>query len=225
MARLVVPGYPHHVVQRGSRRQTTFFNNDDFDRYVSIFAENCNPEGVAVWAYCLMPNHVHFVLVPDRKDSLARLLRKVHATYARSVNRRHDWTGHLWQERFWSCVMDETHLMAAARYIELNPVRSGLCDRAEHWKWSSARRHLFGESDALMPTAPMTDMVKDWSSYLDEKVPAPVIDRLRKLTRTGRPVGNDQFVRQLEMLTGRRFRRHNPCPRPQKGNCPSAAKR
>ena len=117
-ARLVVPNYPHHVTQRGSRRQLTFFNDADYSAYCDLLAEQLPKAEVDILAYCLMPNHVHLILVPHRGDSLARLLRRAHACYARRINVKYGWQGHLWQERFHSFVMDEEHLLAAARYVD-----------------------------------------------------------------------------------------------------------
>ena len=132
MPRLVVPGFPHHITQRGNRRMKTFFCDDDYVAYLDLLSAAQADSGVSVWAYYLMPNHVHLVVVPQAKDSLASLFRTVHRHYTRRINFREHWRGHLWQERFHSFVMDERHLMAAVRYIELNPVRARLCSRPEY---------------------------------------------------------------------------------------------
>ena len=213
MARLVVPGYPHHVTQRGSRRQTTFFGEPDYKTYVNLLASHRVAAGVEVWAYCLMPNHVHLVLVPREADSLARLLRDTHSTYARHVNAIQGWCGHLWQERFHSVVMDEAHLLAAVRYVELNPVRASLCRQATDWPWSSARAHLLKHPDNLMPKAPMLDRIDDWQAYLSRENSKSIDARLRRLTSSGRPAGSDEFIRNLEALTGRTLARQKPGPK------------
>ena len=168
MPRLVVPGYPHHITQRGSRRMKTFFSDDDYRAYLELIAEHKADAAVTVWAYCLMPNHVHLVVVPNEEESLARLFRQVHRRYARLINDREKWRGHLWQERFHSFVMNEEHLMAAVRYVELNPVRAGLCALPEDWVWSSARAHLDGNDDGIVKVRPMLDLVSDWRRFLDD---------------------------------------------------------
>lgn len=221
IARLVVPGYPHHVTQRGNRRQRTFFEEADYQAYIAFLCELKDRVRVDVWAYCLMPNHVHLVLVPLRRDSLAKLLGVAHHRYARHVNLRHEWQGHLWQERFHSTVMDEQHLLAAVRYIELNPVRSGLCSRAEDWRWSSAHAHLHDAADRLVTVTPMRKRISDWRRYLGEETDHGLSERLRRHTRTGRPAGDEKFVELLEELSGRRLKPRKPGPAPEcRVGCP-----
>jgi putative transposase len=215
MARLVVPGYPHHVTQRGSRRQLTFFDESDYTGYLELLRESIAATGVDIWAYCLMPNHVHLVAVPAERSSLAMLLRRVHHRHARRVNEAHGWQGHLWQERFHSCVMDERHLVAAVRYIELNPVRAGLCARAEHWPWSSIHAHLLGESDGIVDPDPMLARFRDWRRYLEAEDRPEVIDALRARSASGRPAGDTAFITELEQRSGRVLRKLNPGPRPR----------
>ncbi|HLF10393.1 MAG TPA: transposase [Gammaproteobacteria bacterium] len=205
MPRLVVPGYPHHVTQRGNRRQTTFFSPNDYRMYLGLLAEAREAAGIAVWAYCLMPNHVHLVVVPHRHDSLATFFGETHRTYTRRVNFREGWRGHLWQERFHSCVMDERHLLAAVRYTELNPVRAGLCRSAEEWRWSSVHAHLDGTDDMLVAVRPMLDRIDDWPKYLELDSAQSEHNALRQHGRTGRPLGDDAFIECLEKLTGRRL--------------------
>ena len=147
IARFVVPGLPHHVTQRGNRRERVFFGDDDYALYRDLLATQCRKQGVAVWAYCLMPNHVHLVLVPDRAQALGRALGETHRRYSSTINARLRVTGHLFQARFGSVAMDEEHLMAAARYLAMNPVRSRLVERAEDWRWSSVPAHLAGRDD------------------------------------------------------------------------------
>ncbi|MCH7538439.1 MAG: transposase [Proteobacteria bacterium] len=214
VARIVVPGYPHHVTQRGNRRQRTFFNTTDYLFYLSLLIELKDRAGVDVWAYCLMPNHVHLVAVPQEKLSLAKLFGVAHHRYALRVNSAQGWQGHLWQERYHSSVLDESHLIAAVRYIERNPVRAGLCAQPEDWRWSSVHAHLTTVRDDLVNTAPMCQRISDWREYLSENDDPGVLDSLRVHTRTGRPAGDEQFVDKLEVLTGQRLRRRRPGPDP-----------
>lgn len=138
LARLVLPGFPHHVTQRGNRRQETFFGDDDYQNYMKMVGESCKKTGTSVWAYCLMPNHVHLVLVPDDEEGLRRSLAEAHRQYTRMINFREKWRGYLWQGRFHSFAMDEDYLYRCVRYVELNPVRAGLVTSASDWMWSSA---------------------------------------------------------------------------------------
>jgi putative transposase len=197
-ARLVVPGYPHHVTQRGNRRQTTFFSAADYRRYVAEIASAKSDAGVDVLAWCLMPNHVHFVVVPQRLNSLSSLFSIAHRRYTRYVNSRAEWRGHLWQERFHSCVLDQHHLLATVRYVELNPVTARICHRPEDWPWSSAQVHLNGGDDSLTIVSSMLEQVTDWRTFLESSMPESTIDRLRKHSRTGRPLGDSQFIEGLE---------------------------
>ena len=207
MARLVVPRYPHHITQRGARRQRTFFEESDYAAYLELIRDFKDEAGVEIWAYCLMPNHVHFVAVPERADGLASLFGKTHARYSKLINQANEWRGHLWQQRFYSVVMDEPHVLAAVRYVELNPVRGGLSRCAEEWPWSSARGHLGTASDPLLDCEPMQRRIPNWRRYLSEEVDPELVDKIRKKTLSGQPAGDAGFVEQLERLTGRDLRR------------------
>lgn len=203
--RLVVPEYPHHVTQRGSRRQLTFFDDADFSAYRDLLAEQLPKAEVDLLAYCLMPNHVHLILLPHREESLSRLLRRTHARYARRINLKYGWQGHLWQERFHSFVMDEEHLLAAVRYVELNPVRAGLCQHPDEWPWSSVHFHLHQRADQLITSGAMRAYVDDWYAYLAEAPTDTEIEKLRSHGDNGRPAGNLRFIAELESLTGRQL--------------------
>ncbi|MEK0082105.1 transposase [Geminicoccaceae bacterium SYSU G07066] len=207
-------GVPHHVTQRGNRRQPTFFGDADYRLYRDLLASGCRRHGVAVWAYCLMPNHVHLILVPGEADSLRLALGEAHQRYTRAINQREGWVGHLWQGRFASCALDEAHLIAAVRYVELNPVRARLAARAEDWPWSSARAHLAGEDDGLVSVGPLRDAIGDWSTFLAGSPSEEAIAALRKHERTGRPLGDRRFVAALEQQLGRHLRPGKPGRRP-----------
>lgn len=203
MARVVVPFYPHHVTQRGNRRQRTFFGGDDCVTYLRLMSEFCHKAGTRIWAYCLMPNHVHLIMVPSHVDGLREALGEAHRRYTLRVNLREGWRGHLWQERFYSFPMDEPHLLAAVRYVERNPVTAGLCRRAEEWAWSSTMAHLRGTDDGLAEVRPMLSLVDDWAAYLTNGADNGIEALISKHLRTGRPLGNEQFVQKLERITGR----------------------
>jgi len=218
LARVVIPGLPHHVTQRGNRRQQTFFNEGDYAAYVELMAEWCREEGVEIWGYCLMPNHVHLIAVPATEQGLRRAVGEAHRRYTRRINFRERWRGYLWQGRFASFVMDETYLLAAARYVELNPVRAGLVAHAAEWPWSSARPHLSGRDDRLVKVAPLLAMVGDWTAFLNSALREEELRDLREHARTGRPLGSATFVERLERIVGRVLR-------PQKGGRPPKLRR
>jgi len=206
MARVVIPGVPHHVTQRGNRRQKTFFSDADYLLYSKLIAKAARGSGTDIWAYCLMPNHVHFVMVPVVESGLRDTFAEAHRQYTRHVNVRNSWQGHLWQERFHSCPMDDGYLFSAIRYVERNPVAAGLCEHPQDWRWSSAKAHLSGRNDLLVNVQPMADRVSNWAEYLDMRPDDAEIDRISKNSRTGRPLGSDSFVSQLEALTGKKLR-------------------
>ena len=215
LARIVVPGVPHHITQRGNRRLDTFFGDGDYRAYMALLAEFCADADVAVWAYCLMPNHVHLILVPSDEDGLRAALGETHRRYSRRVNLREGWGGHLWQERFHSFPMDEAHLLAAARYVELNPVRAGLVNRVRQWRWSSARAHLAGEDDGLAQVGPLLERVPDWSGFLKGGLEKAELKAIRGHERTGRPLGDATFIGRLEAVTGRILAPRKPGRKPR----------
>jgi len=214
IARLVVPGYPHHVTQRGARKLKTFFSDSDYKMYIDLLAKGCKKAGVEVWAYCLMPNHAHLVAVPERRDSLACLFRQAHRAYTLAINVREGWQGHLWQERFHSFVMDENYLLATVRYVELNPVRAGLCSKPEDWTWSSYAAHYCGKNDKLVAVEPMLRRIHQWREFVrSDDQDAERFEILRSRSRTGRPAGSEAFIDKLERATGRCLRRRKPGPK------------
>jgi putative transposase len=216
IGRFVVPGLPHHITQRGNRRERVFFSDDDCALYRDLLAEACEKSGVAVWAYCLMPNHVHLILTPSTSDGLARALGKAHRRYSAFVNARLRVTGHLFQWRFASVVMDEPHLMAAARYVALNPVRAKLARRADDWRWSSVRAHLQGEGDGLVDVRPLLGRLEGrFADLLDDRPNEEAPLALRNAEGIGRPLGSPVFLNQLAAVTGRDPRPRKPGRRPK----------
>jgi len=212
IARVVAPGYPHHITQRGNRRQQTFFCDDDYFAYLDLMAEWCRKYKVEIWTWCLMPNHVHLIAVPQSLEGLARAIGEAHRRYTRRINFREKWRGHLWQERFASFPMDESHLLAAAHYVEMNPVAAGLAKHPEEYRWSSARAHLSGENDGLVKVAPLLAMVSDWRCFL-ELSPQDELNLLHRHERTGRPLGTETFVKRLESDLGRTLQPQKPGPK------------
>lgn len=204
IARLVVPGLPHHVTQRGNRRGQTFFEDGDYALYLDLLAESSGRARCEVWAYCLMSHHVHIILVPSSEDGLRRTFADLHRRYAGYINARARVTGHLWQGRYGSVVMDEDHLINAVRYVTLNPVRARLVKRARDWKWSSARAHLAGRDDAVVKVAPVLERTGDFSRFLREPIDEDLaFAALRRTETIGRPIGGKDWLMALERQTGR----------------------
>ena len=194
IARIVVPGAPHHVTQRGNRRERVFFSPDDYRFYRRILAEAARAARTEVWAYCLMPNHVHLVLVPADRDGLRGTLAEAHRRYTTIINQRHGWTGHLWQGRYGSAAMDEDHLASAVRYVSLNPVRAKLVAQAYQWPWSSVRAHLLKRDDGLVKVRPVLDRFADFASMLETEPTDLAMNALRKAETTGHPLASKKWV-------------------------------
>lgn len=212
-ARVVVPGLPHHVTQRGNRREQVFFGDGDYRYYLKLTAAAARAVGVEIWAYCLMPNHVHFLVVPSTPDGLRAMFADTHRRYTAFINARREQTGHLWQGRFASVVMDERHLLAALRYVALNPVRAGLVERAVDWPWSSARAHVAGLDDGVVRVEPALGRTGDFTTFLGETQDEGAVAALRASYVSGRPVGEPSWLTELEGRVGRSLAKGRPGPK------------
>jgi putative transposase len=206
-ARIVVPGVAHHITQRGNRQQAIFFSEEDYRAYCSILAVALTRHNTRCLAWCLMPNHVHLMLVPVTADSLRATLSSAHTTYAQRINQQQAASGHLFQGRFASYAMDDAHMMVAARYIENNPVKAGLVARAEDWPWSSAQAHVSGAADGLTDIAALGQHIRNWSAMLAKGLEAS--DAVETALTSGRPQGAAEWLQQIGQ-GGERKRRGRP---------------
>jgi putative transposase len=209
--RCVLPGVAYHITQRGTNGHPVFYTDADRKSYLRLLAKTREDAGVRLLAWCLMTNHVHLIAVPEAEDSLEILLRRVHGRYAQMVNARRDRTGHLWQNRFFSCALDSRHLRRALAYVERNPVRAGMVERPEDHPWSSARVHVGLESDrqGLLDLDFWRDFGGEeaWRDLLLSPEEAAVLRLLRRCTYSGRPFGSEEFLAGFETRFGRRWRR------------------
>ncbi len=212
IARVIAPGIPHHVTQRGNRSQPAFFCADDYLAYIDLMAKWCGKYQVEIWAYCLMPNHVHLIAVPETSNGLARAIGEAHRRYTRRINFREKWRGHLWQERFASFPMDESYLLAAARYIEMNPVAAGIVARPEEYAWNSAQAHLAAKDDKLVKVEPILSRIGNWKEFLTLSSEEE-LNLFRRHERSGRPLGKEIFVDNIEILLERILRPNKPGPK------------
>ena len=219
LARPVFAGVPHHITQRGNRREKVFFSDADREAYLEWLADYCTKHKVEVLAYCLMSNHIHLVAVPEREDALERVLRPLHTRYAQRINRLKKWRGHLWQGRFFSSALDETYLWAAIRYVERNPVRARMVRRAENYRWSSAAAHCGPKADSVLTKDPQwlrqVKSIGDWSKWLAEGDRAEQLEVLRRHVERGLPCGAERFIRKLERQA-KQMLRLRPRGRPRK---------
>ncbi|RYE47541.1 MAG: transposase [Hyphomicrobiales bacterium] len=226
LARIVVPGVAHHVTQRGNRRLPIFFGDEDRALYLSLLRDGCAAAGVRCLAWCLMDNHVHLILVPDKADGLRAALGEAHRRYTRHINLREGWRGYLFQGRFASYPMDDSHLMAAVRYVERNPVAAGMVAQAEDWRWSSARSHVEGRrtaNDPLTDVAALGAHVPNWGALLRLGAEAgdlhaggeDVAEAIEARLRTGRPLAADAWIAQQERVMERALTPAKRGPKPK----------
>ena len=206
----MVPKYPHHVTQRGVRSMEIFQTDLDRQTYLQFLSEETKRFGVEILAWCLMTNHVHFIAVPKQEDSLARAFGEGHRRYTRMKNFAEGVRGYLFQGRFNSCVLDERHLLAATAYVELNPVRAGMAKRAWAYPWSSAAFHVGRRNtDPLVEDRTLRGLVENWMDFLSQAT-KDKDQEIRKMTRTGRPVGEASFMKIIERLTARDLSKRKP---------------
>jgi putative transposase len=206
IARVVIPGCPHHIIQRGNRRQRVFFSEADRWMYLKLLRRHGERAGMTFMAYCLMENHVHLISIPKTQKSFVQGLAEAHRKFTTIINIREDWRGYLWQGRFLSYPLDEAHCLAAIRYIERNPVRAGLVADAEDYPWSSARAHVQHVDDPLLSEATGFLKIKNWKEFLRQTEDDKTIEMIRSHEKTGRPLGEDVFLDKLEKMTGKRLR-------------------
>jgi putative transposase len=189
-----------------------FFATGDPEAFLDLLRIHARRAGLAIFAYCLMPNHIHTVAIPSSKDSFERALQPVHSQYAQRVNRMRGIAGHLWQGRYHACALDAGHFLNAVRYVERNPVAARLVQRAEDYRWSSAAAHCGLRDDRLLEPASASDVlaaIADWPEWLAMGVPDECRKLLRRNLRLGLPCGSEKFVEELEKLAGRDLRYHS----------------
>lgn len=207
IARVVAIGYPHHITQRGNYRQNIFINDAGREKYLSFINQESKRYRLAIAAYCLMSNHVHFIGIPESEDSMSNVFKYVNMKYSQYFNKKRGAGGHLFQGRFFSSVMDEIHISACARYIERNPVRAKITKKPWMYIWSSARVHCGLEQNDLLGVNRLFDFLDEekevWQRYIEQEDKEIDIQELRKQTRKGRPLAATDFVRKLERNLGR----------------------
>ena len=204
-ARIVVPYIPHHITQRGNRREDIFLDDSDRETYLEIIRKVCVRQELRIHGWCLMSNHIHLVATPPREDSLARAVGHAHHLYSKAFNEKHNLIGHIWHSRYYSCPLDEVHFINALVYVDRNPVRAGLVAKPWKWRWSSASAHVDGSD-------PMNMLDMEWWLWFSERTGwreriageqrMDEIELLRRHTQSGRPLGSEKFVKGIERRLG-----------------------
>lgn len=203
IARMVAEGLPHHITQRGNYQQNTFLDDKDKERYLNWLEEYSKKSSLSILAYCLMPNHVHIIGIPAARESLAKTFHQTHTKYSQYFNKKLNTKGHLWQGRFYSCVLDEQHLIAALKYVERNPVRAGLIKEPWEWKWSSASAHVAMNNNRIILLTDVFSIINmnhnQWKQFISNAEENEDYKKIKSYTLTGRPLGSKEFVRGLEL--------------------------
>ena len=216
--RIVISDVPYHITQRGNNSQDVFFVDDDRRVYLEFLKKQTDRFGLEVQGYCLMTNHIHLIAKPKNEDSLAKAIGVTNLIYTQYINRMHKRSGHLWQNRFYSCPLDEQHFWRALRYVECNPVRAKLVRFAWDYCWSSAEIHIGqGNGNGLIDKKKWLEdsAGMKWEQILCQVQNDEEIKRIRGGTYRGRPLGSDSFVSKIEHFLGHRVR-PLPVGRPKK---------
>jgi putative transposase len=207
IGRAVAAGFPHHVIQRGNNREEVFFDAKDRKKYLALLKKYSVKWESTIISYCLMSNHIHLLTKPKSDESLYKMMQGLTLCYTQYFNRTYQRTGRLWECRYHSCIVDhEKYLWAVARYVEQNPVRAGMVEKAEDYPYSSARAHVNGSKDAVLGEELFSnDRRADYTLLLRSDMPRKEIEHLRYVTKTGRPFGNEGFVVEMERKLERRL--------------------
>ena len=215
--RIVLPGEAHHVTQRGNYQKEIFEETNDFRQYLFYLKEYSEKYHIDILAYCLMRNHIHIIGIPHDKESLGMVFNTLTMRYSQYVNRKIKSCGHVWQGRYFSCVMDEIHLYRAIRYVERNPVRAKMVNSALNYEWSSARIHAGMQNEGFIALGKSFDMsAKEWKAYLHEEDNA-MTDEMRLKTKRGLVVGTETFIKNAEKILKRSLKCLNPGRPKRKG--------
>ena len=226
-ARLVAEGLPHHIVQRGNRKQNVFLSTEDKISYLKFLYEQKLKYRLKIWAYCLMDNHVHLIVVPEKRSDLAKAIGETHKNYTRMINFREGWRGYLWEGRFKSFLLDERYLYAAIRYIERNPVRAKIVRKAHDYPWSSARIRVNRLKSDLLDNFFLCDEIKNWADFLEQEKNEDLA-LFRRHGATGKPLGDPRFIKGIGQQLGVDLEPKKPGPKarypsPLWGHVPNSA--
>lgn len=207
IARAVAPGFPHHVVQRGNNRGDVFFNDEDRAVYLFLAKKYSEKWNTPIICYCLMTNHIHLLAKPSSEESLQKMMQGLTLCYTQHMNRKYQHTGRLWESRYHSCIVDQdSYLWAVARYIEQNPVRATIVESPWDYPYSSARDHFGLVQDAVLGEDLFPEIQRnDYIAFTKSSLPVEQIEEIRQSTRTGRPLGTERFVTEIERRLKKRL--------------------
>lgn len=221
VARAVVPGFPHHIIQRGHNKHVVFAGEDDFEYYLATLAAFKEAYDVEVYAFCLMNNHVHLVLQPgENAAGLGQLMKRLAGRQTRLVNRQEGRSGTLWEGRYKSSPIEtDAYLLACCRYVELNPVRAGMVANPAEYRWSShAQRIGEGALHPWLDTHPSFDALRNtetlrrarYRDFVASAIPPGEWDLIRDAVQRGQLTGRERFVDEVAARVGRRIGHRRP---------------
>lgn len=214
LPRLTVPGYPHHVIQRGNNRQPIFTSQADYDFFLDLLDENARKFGVAIHAYVLMGNHFHLLATPQADTALPQLMQAIGRRYVRYFNDAQQRSGTLWEGRYKATLIQaDRYLLACMAYIDLNPVRAGLVGQARDYPWSSHAHYIGLRMDKLVTPHPLywqlgnTPFAREaaYAGLVQAGVSAAQLEELTQSTLHGWALGEAGFVDELQKRTSRRL--------------------
>lgn len=214
--RVVLPGVLHHLTQRGNNRRDVFYDDADRVLYLSLLTHYAREYGMELLGYCLMTNHIHLLARPRVPSSFAKALGRTHCDYARWLHTRRRESGHLWQNRFFSCPIEPDFTWAVLAYIERNPVRASLVKQAEFWPWSSAREHLGSRHSEWLSLDVWSNTwtPRSWRAALQDGIAeAALQSRMQEATQAGRPLGGLNFIQECETRSGVPLQKQKPGPK------------
>ncbi len=214
-ARHYIAGQPYHVVQRGNNREPCFIEIENYQFYVELWQELSKKFGVAVHAYCLMTTHIHFLVTPDTDDGISLVMKQVGSRYAQYINKKYKRTGTLWEGRHKSSlIQSERYLLTCYRYIELNPVRAGMVEKPEEYKWTSYHANAWSDVSWLVPHYEYLCLGKNaversfaYRELFRYQIDSVDLHRLRKSIHYCQPVGDEHFAQLIDDKYGIKFGR------------------
>ncbi|MCI5059776.1 MAG: transposase [Alphaproteobacteria bacterium] len=215
-ARIVIEDTPHHIMQRGNRAEPVFFQKGDYQSYLDIVTGQLDNAKIDLLSYCLLPNQVHLLILPKDASLIARAIGEAHRRYTNLINRKQGWSGHLFQNRFFSYAMDEQHALRASRFIETLPITNGITDKPENYLWSSARSRIKIIDNPLLTNFPSFSSIPDWNNFLSRPMDTGELKTIQTHLQTGRPRGSDLFLDKIEENIGRPVRPQKRGRKPKK---------
>jgi putative transposase len=212
--RIVLPGHPVHIIQRGNNRSATFYSDDDYRHYLDALTEASKECKCAIHAYVLMTNHVHLLVTPTTETGMSRMMQSIGRRYVLYINRTYKRTGTLWEGRFkHSLIQDDFYYLICSRYIELNPVRAGMVERPEGYPWSSYRHNAEGQINSIIQAHELyltlgqtvEERAQHYQELFRSHIEDDTLEAIRRATNKNQVLGNERFKEEIEQMLKRKI--------------------